>query len=65
VYRNEYRNSIEAKAGWKLYRNWYETERVHQGLGYQTPQRVWELQKRVIDKKSIMCNINQALSYSI
>jgi transposase InsO family protein len=32
VYRNEYRNSAEAKAGWELYRSWYETERVHQSL---------------------------------
>jgi putative transposase len=62
VYRNEYRNSVEAKAGWELYRSWYETERVHQSLGYQTPHQVWELQKMTIDKKSTMCNINQAPS---
>jgi len=61
VYRNEYRNSVEAKAGWELYRSWYETERVHQSLGYQTPHQVWQSQM-VIDKKSIMCNINQAPS---
>ena len=62
VYRNEYRDSAEAKAGWELYRSWYETERVHQSLGYQTPHQVWESQKMAIDKKSIMCNINQAPS---
>jgi hypothetical protein len=62
VYRNEYRNSVEAKAGWELYRNWYETERVHQSLGYQTPHQVWGLQKMAIEKKSIMCIINQTPS---
>lgn len=60
VYRNEYRNSVGAKASWELYRSWYETERVHQSLGYQTPHQVWESQKMTIDKKSTMCNINQA-----
>ena len=62
VYRNEYRNSTEAKVGWELYRSWHETERVHQSLGYQTPHQVWQSQKMVIDKKTIMCNINQAPS---
>jgi len=60
VYRNEYRNSAEAKAGWELYHSWYETERVHQSLGYQTPQQVWELQKLTLANESKMCNINQA-----
>jgi len=59
VYRNEYQSSAEAKAGWELYHSWYETERVHQSLGYQTPHQVWESQKMVIDNKSKMCNINQ------
>lgn len=62
VYRNEYRNSAEAKAGWELYRSWYETERVHQSLGYQTPHQVWESQKMMVASKAKMCNIIQAPS---
>ena len=61
VYRNEYRNRVEAKAGWELYRSWYETERVHQSLGYQTPHQVWELHEMVASKVK-MCNVNQASS---
>lgn len=62
MYRNEYRNSAEAKADWELYRSWYETERVHQSLRYQTSHQVWKSQKIVIDNKSEMYNINQAPS---
>ena len=40
VYRNAYASLPEAQVGWKLYRLWYEAERVHQSLGYQTPQAV-------------------------
>ena len=40
VYRNAYASLPEAQAGWKLYRVWYEADRVHQSLGYQTPQAV-------------------------
>lgn len=40
VYRNAYASTAEAQAGWKLYRVWYEADRVHQSLGYQTPQAV-------------------------
>ena len=57
---NEYRNNAEAKAGWELYRSWYETERVHQSLNYQTPKQVRESQNMVLDNKAKMCNINQA-----
>jgi putative transposase len=60
VYRNEYRNSAEAKTGWELYRSWYETERVHQSLGYQTPHQVWTAQKMMVASEAKMCNINQA-----
>ena len=37
--------------------NWHEIKRVHQSLGYQTPQQVWELQKMLLNNKSKMCNI--------
>jgi hypothetical protein len=29
----------EGQVGWQLYRIWYETERVHESLGYQTPHQ--------------------------
>ena len=40
VYRNAYTALAEAQVGWQLYRVWYEADRVHQSLGYQTPQAV-------------------------
>jgi putative transposase len=40
VYRNAYASLSEAQVGWKLYRLWYEAERIHQSLGYRTPQAV-------------------------
>ena len=40
VYRNAYTALAEAQVGWQLYRVWHEAERVHQSLGYQTPQAV-------------------------
>jgi len=29
----------EGQVGWQLYRIWYETERVHESLDYQTPHQ--------------------------
>lgn len=40
VYRNAYAALAEAQVGWQLYRVWYEADRIHQSLGYQTPQAV-------------------------
>ena len=40
VYRNAYTALAEAQVGWQLYRVWYEADRVHQSLGYRTPQAV-------------------------
>ena len=60
VYRNEYRNLAEGKAGWELYRAWYENERVHQSLGYRTPREVYEAQKMNLDLGNKMTSINQA-----
>ena len=40
VYRNAYASLPEAQVGWQLYRVWYEAERLHQALGYRTPQAV-------------------------
>ncbi len=40
VYRMDYANAFEGSAAWDLYRRWYETERVHQSLGYRTPEQV-------------------------
>ena len=39
VYRTNYTTLAEAQVGWSLYRIWYETERVHESLDYQTPHR--------------------------
>ena len=39
VYRTSYRTLAEGQVGWQLYRIWYETERIHESLGYQTPQQ--------------------------
>jgi putative transposase len=36
VYRNEYRSFIDACLAWMQYKHWYKTERIHQGLGWQT-----------------------------
>lgn len=40
VYRNWYQTFAEAKAGWKDYLGWYNTQRLHQSLGYRTPAQV-------------------------
>jgi putative transposase len=60
VYRNEYRNLAEGKAGWELYRVWYEHERLHQSLGYRTPHAVYEMNKTNLDLQVKMTNIYQA-----
>lgn len=40
VYRMDYASALEGRTAWDLYRRWYETERVHQSLGYRTPEQV-------------------------
>ncbi len=40
VYRMDYASALEGSAAWDLYHRWYETERVHQSLGYRTPEQV-------------------------
>ncbi|HEX7320212.1 MAG TPA: IS3 family transposase [bacterium] len=59
VYRNEYRNLAEAKAGWELYRVWHENERVHQSLGYRTPHEIYEMHKVNLALQVKMTNIYQ------
>lgn len=39
VYRSAYTTLAEGQVGWQLYHIWYETERVHASLDYQTPQQ--------------------------
>ncbi len=39
VYRASYATVAEGQVGWQLYRIWYETERVHESLDYQTPHQ--------------------------
>jgi putative transposase len=36
VYRNEYSSFMDAFLAWMQYKHWYKTERIHQGLGWQT-----------------------------
>ena len=36
VYRNEYRSYSQALMGWVQYKQWYKTNRIHQGLGFLT-----------------------------
>lgn len=36
VYRNQYRGYTDAFLGWLNYKDWYKSERIHQGLGYLT-----------------------------
>jgi hypothetical protein len=40
VYRNWYQTFEEAKGGWEDYIGWYNTQRLHQSLGYKTPAQV-------------------------
>lgn len=37
IYRHEYREFIEARAGWEAYLVWYRSERLHQSLNYMSP----------------------------
>lgn len=39
VYRTSYATLAEGQVGWQLYRIWHETERLHESLGYETPQQ--------------------------
>ena len=41
VYLKDYRNVVEAKQGLKNYFEFYNRERLHQALGYQTPETVY------------------------
>ena len=36
VYRNEYSSFMDAFLGWMQYKHWHKTERIHQGLRWQT-----------------------------
>jgi putative transposase len=49
IYRNEYRNYQEAKTGWEAYREWYQSERLHQSLDYMSPvQYAQRVQKSIL-----------------
>lgn len=37
--RSSYTTLAEGQVGWSLYRIWYETERIHESLDYQTPHQ--------------------------
>ncbi|MCX5750168.1 MAG: IS3 family transposase [Candidatus Saganbacteria bacterium] len=40
VYRNEYETFMQADFGWNNFKQWYNTERLNQGLDYQVPSEV-------------------------
>jgi putative transposase len=46
VYLKDYRNVVEAKRGLGDYFEFYNSERLHQSLGYQTPEEVYRLGQR-------------------
>ena len=46
VYLKGYRNVVEAKQGLKAYFEFYNCERLHQSLGYQTPETVYRQGQR-------------------
>ena len=46
IFLNDYRNLNELKGGVKLYFEFYNTERYHQSLNYQTPDEVYFSEKR-------------------
>ena len=52
VYRNEYANFSEAKAGWIKYINWYNITRLHQSLNYKTPVEIKEEQSEKLNLAS-------------
>jgi putative transposase len=41
IFLNEYKNLKELKGGVNLYFEFYNTERYHQSLDYQTPDNVY------------------------
>lgn len=49
VYRSGYTTLAEGQVGWQLYRIWYEAERVHASLNYQTPQRIVREGARLVE----------------
>ena len=39
VYRSNYTTLTEGQVAWSLYQIWYEAERLHESLEYQTPSQ--------------------------
>ena len=48
VYRNDYRSYSQALMGWVQYKQWYKTQRIHQGLGFITIPEFKQKQKEVL-----------------
>ena len=53
VYRNEYRTFTEALLGWVQYKDWYKTERIHQGLGWVTIPAFKQWGRRVSNEQRL------------
>jgi putative transposase len=54
VYLKDYRNVVEAKRGLGDYFEFYNGERLHQSLGYQTPEEVYRLGQRPAAKTTLI-----------
>ncbi len=53
VYRRNYTTLAEGQVGWQLYRIWYETERVHESLGYEVPHQRMVTNRPTLTGRSI------------
>jgi putative transposase len=56
VYLKAYQNGTEARAGIGAYLDFYNQERPHQALGYQTPRQVFQegLQNRCLQEQEVV-----------
>ena len=57
VYRTAYTTPAEGQAGWSLYRIWYEAERVHESLDYQTPQQCMATKQPIPLSQAVECPV--------
>ncbi len=46
LYRNEYNSLAEAQTGWKKYRDWYRSDRLHQSLRYLSPLKYATMERK-------------------
>ena len=56
VYLNAYESVVEARAGIGVYLRFYNNERPHQALDYQTPAQVFEEGRSQIHRTEVIVN---------